>query len=102
MYTGFIYNDIFSKSLNLFGSHWHTNYNESTVLSNKDLQINPSLSSDYDQVPYPVGLDPVWQVSIYDIFSYNLTISLQFICSILKLIFIVLVGIKQNCIFKCI
>jgi len=68
MYTGFIYNDIFSKSLNLFGSHWHTNYNESTVMSNKDLQINPSLSSDYDQVPYPVGLDPVWQVNIYDMF----------------------------------
>jgi len=69
MYTGFIYNDIFSKSLNLFGSHWHTNYNVSTVMSNKDLQINPSLSSDYDQVPYPVGLDPVWQVNIYDIYS---------------------------------
>jgi len=62
MYTGLIYNDIFSKSINLFGSHWHTNYNSSTVTSNNNLQINPSLSSDYDQVPYPVGLDPVWQV----------------------------------------
>lgn len=61
MYTGLIYNDIFSKSLNLFGSHWHTNYNESTIMSNKDLQINPS-SDGYDQNPYPVGLDPVWQV----------------------------------------
>lgn len=75
MYTGLIYNDIFSKSLNLFGSHWHTNYNESTVMNNKDLQINPSLSNDYDQVPYPVGLDPVWQVKIklynYLIIFYN-------------------------------
>ncbi|KAL4098429.1 hypothetical protein QTP88_023046 [Uroleucon formosanum] len=71
MYTGFIYNDIFSKSLNLFGSHWHTNYNESTVLSNKDLQINPSLSSDYDQVPYPVGLDPVWQLALNKIVFLN-------------------------------
>jgi V-type H+-transporting ATPase subunit a len=71
MYTGFIYNDIFSKSLNLFGSHWHTNYNESTVMSNKDLQINPSLSSDYDQVPYPVGLDPVWQLALNKIVFLN-------------------------------
>lgn len=62
MYTGFIYNDVFSKSLNLFGSHWHTTYNESTVMSNKDLQINPSKIDEYDQNPYPVGLDPVWQV----------------------------------------
>ncbi|CAI6350774.1 unnamed protein product [Macrosiphum euphorbiae] len=71
MYTGFIYNDIFSKSLNLFGSHWHTNYNVSTVMSNKDLQINPSLSSDYDQVPYPVGLDPVWQLALNKIVFLN-------------------------------
>ncbi|XP_060876989.1 V-type proton ATPase 116 kDa subunit a 1 isoform X5 [Metopolophium dirhodum] len=71
MYTGFIYNDIFSKSLNLFGSHWHTNYNESTVMNNKDLQINPSLSSDYDQVPYPVGLDPVWQLALNKIVFLN-------------------------------
>lgn len=62
MYTGFIYNDVFSKSLNLFGSHWHISYNESTILTNKDLQINPSLQDEYDQVPYPIGLDPVWQV----------------------------------------
>lgn len=63
MYTGFIYNDIFSKSLNFFGSHWHTNYNESTVITNKDLQLNPS-TDDYDKTPYPIGLDPVWQVKI--------------------------------------
>lgn len=71
MYTGFIYNDLFSKSINLFGSHWHTNYNVSTVMSNKNLQINPSLSSDYDQVPYPVGLDPVWQVQMHILFKYK-------------------------------
>lgn len=62
MYTGFIYNNLFSKSINTFGSHWHTNYNESTIMTNKDLQMNPSLTKDYDQVPYPMGVDPVWQV----------------------------------------
>jgi V-type H+-transporting ATPase subunit a len=61
MYTGFVYNDVFSKSLNIFGSYWTVNYNVSTVMSNKDLQLNPS-TSDYQQYPYPIGLDPVWQV----------------------------------------
>ncbi|XP_050421597.1 V-type proton ATPase 116 kDa subunit a 1 isoform X2 [Adelges cooleyi] len=81
MYTGIIYNDIFSKSLNLFGCHWHTNYNVSTVLTNKFLQLNPALSSDYDQVPYPVGLDPVWQLAdnkIVFLNAYKMKISIIF------------------------
>jgi V-type H+-transporting ATPase subunit a len=61
MYTGFVYNDVFSKSLNIFGSYWTVNYNMSTITSNKDLQLNPS-TKDYYQYPYPIGVDPVWQV----------------------------------------
>nr|CAD7258924.1 unnamed protein product [Timema shepardi] len=62
MYTGFIYNDVFSKSLNIFGSNWQIKYNMSTVWSNKDLQLNPGTDA-YLQYPYPIGLDPVWQVA---------------------------------------
>lgn len=61
MYTGFIYNDIFSKSLNVFGSHWSVNYNISTISDHKLLQLNPS-TNDYASTPYPIGIDPVWQV----------------------------------------
>ncbi|KAH8381592.1 hypothetical protein KR093_008743 [Drosophila rubida] len=62
MYTGLIYNDIFSKSLNIFGSHWHMSYNKSTVWNNKLLQLNPS-TNDYEGTPYPFGIDPIWQVA---------------------------------------
>ncbi|XP_050427792.1 V-type proton ATPase 116 kDa subunit a 1-like [Adelges cooleyi] len=81
MYTGLIYNDIFSKSLNLFGCRWHTNYNVSTVLDNKFLQLNPALSSNYDQTPYPLGLDPVWQLAenkIVFLNAYKMKISIIF------------------------
>lgn len=61
MYTGLVYNDVFSKSFNIFGSNWQNHYNESTLMNNKDLQLNPS-TSDYLQYPYPIGLDPIWQV----------------------------------------
>lgn len=41
MYTGAIYNDVFSKSTNLFGSKWSIVYDASTVLHNKDLTLDP-------------------------------------------------------------
>lgn len=62
MYTGLIYNDIFSRSLNIFGSHWVINYNASTISSNKVLQLDPKY--DYTNTSYPFGMDPVWQVCI--------------------------------------
>ncbi|XP_034660385.1 V-type proton ATPase 116 kDa subunit a isoform X2 [Drosophila subobscura] len=61
MYTGLIYNDIFSKSLNIFGSHWQMSYNKSTVMENKYLQLSPK--DDYEGTPYPFGMDPIWQVA---------------------------------------
>lgn len=63
MYTGFVYNDVFSKSFNIFGSHWSVTYNTSTVMTNKDLQLNPTY--DYIGHPYPIGVDPIWQVMFF-------------------------------------
>jgi len=64
MYTGFVYNDVFSKSFNIFGSYWSVNHNASTVMTNKNLQLNPN-SSDYYGHPYPFGVDPIWQVMFF-------------------------------------
>uniref|UniRef100_A0A8D9EM26 V-type proton ATPase subunit a n=1 Tax=Cacopsylla melanoneura TaxID=428564 RepID=A0A8D9EM26_9HEMI len=57
IYTGLIYNDIFSKSMQVFGSRWSVNYNMSTIMSNRDLILDPA-TKDYSQSPYPFGLDP--------------------------------------------
>lgn len=62
IYTGFVYNDIFSKSMNIFGVKWNaSNY---AVLDGGSLedtyQLNPTW--DYTQQPYFIGMDPVWQV----------------------------------------
>ncbi|CAB3376671.1 Hypothetical predicted protein [Cloeon dipterum] len=63
MYTGMMYNDVFSKSLNIFGSNWRNNYDESTLMNSKALQLDPN-STAYFKYPYPFGLDPIWQVGL--------------------------------------
>jgi len=61
IYTGIIYNDVFSKSINLFGSSWSINETPSYIIGNKTITLDPA-TEDYSQKPYPLGLDPVWQV----------------------------------------
>lgn len=59
MYTGLLYNDIFSISMNIFGSSWFGS--ESIIeLDNDKLTLDPTYN--YTQTPYFMGMDPVWQV----------------------------------------
>ncbi|KFB52672.1 AGAP003711-PB-like protein [Anopheles sinensis] len=100
MYTGFVYNDIFSKSLNVFGSAWKINYNTSTVMSNKALQLDPR--DDYLQAPYPIGLDPVWQVAPLNkiIFQNAYKMKISIIFGVIHMLFGVFVGLFNHRYFK--
>lgn len=79
MYTGFIYNDLFSKSLNIFGSGWKVQFNASTVMSNKMIQLSPR--NNFGET-YPIGLDPIWQLAatnkILFLNSYKMKLSIIF------------------------
>ena len=65
MYTGFIYNDIFSKSLNVFGSAWRVGYSEQELNSTdqETMMLLPEDPNSYRGDPYPFGFDPVWQIT---------------------------------------
>uniref|UniRef100_A0A4W5NW02 V-type proton ATPase subunit a n=1 Tax=Hucho hucho TaxID=62062 RepID=A0A4W5NW02_9TELE len=67
VYTGIIYNDCFSKSLNMFGSGWSVrpmfspkgaNWTFETLNENKVLQLDPAVPGVFNG-PYPLGIDPV-------------------------------------------
>ncbi|XP_058453384.1 V-type proton ATPase 116 kDa subunit a 1-like [Malaya genurostris] len=100
MYNGFMYNDVFSKSMNLFGSSWSINYNVSTVMKNKELTLNPS-SVDLGTEVYPIGLDPVWQLASNKIIflnSYKMKLSIIF--GVLHMIFGVCMSVVNYNFFK--
>ncbi|XP_054155330.1 V-type proton ATPase 116 kDa subunit a 1-like [Oppia nitens] len=70
IYTGFIYNDIFSKSLNIFGSSWSAvSLNKSKSYPHEHYILDPQVN--YDGGPYFFGLDPVWQLSENKILFLN-------------------------------
>lgn len=79
LYTGIIYNDVFSKSVNVFGSGWRNSLNWTFINgSNRiDFMMDPRINA--LETPYPVGLDPVWQVSknkIIFLNSYKMKLSI--------------------------
>lgn len=62
IYTGFIYNDIFSKSFNIFGSSWTATIDNKTFPPGvHDMLLFPD--RDYNGDAYFFGMDPVWQVN---------------------------------------
>uniref|UniRef100_A0A8C6P4K0 V-type proton ATPase subunit a n=1 Tax=Nothobranchius furzeri TaxID=105023 RepID=A0A8C6P4K0_NOTFU len=70
IYTGLIYNDCFSKSLNIFGSGWsikpmfaNQHWTNKTVQSNSLLTLDPNVSGVFSG-PYPFGIDPIWNMAV--------------------------------------
>ncbi|KAB0800419.1 hypothetical protein PPYR_06159 [Photinus pyralis] len=99
IYTGMIYNDVFSKSFNIFQSSWHISFNESTVLHSEDLELIPETS--YRGSPYAMGVDPVWQISTNKIIflnSYKMKLSIIF--GVIHMIFGVCLSVVNHVYFR--
>ncbi|KAF7665525.1 hypothetical protein LDENG_00140260 [Lucifuga dentata] len=69
IYTGLIYNDCFSKSLNIFGSSWSIKamfdtgvWNNDSIHGNGSLTLDPSVTGVFSG-PYPMGIDPIWNLA---------------------------------------
>uniref|UniRef100_A0AAY5EHX5 V-type proton ATPase subunit a n=1 Tax=Electrophorus electricus TaxID=8005 RepID=A0AAY5EHX5_ELEEL len=66
IYTGMIYNECFSKPLNVFGSSWSVSpmfrQTNGVLKENSVLQLDPAVAGVFSG-PYPIGIDPIWSMS---------------------------------------
>uniref|UniRef100_A0A8C8H318 V-type proton ATPase subunit a n=1 Tax=Oncorhynchus tshawytscha TaxID=74940 RepID=A0A8C8H318_ONCTS len=70
VYTGLIYNDCFSKSLNIFGSGWSVRamftdqqWTNETLQTNALLTLDPNVTGVFSG-PYAFGIDPIWNMAV--------------------------------------
>lgn len=104
VYTGLIYNDCFSKSLNIFGSGWNVNAMfksgnwtwDSTLRTNAFLTLDPIVPGVFNG-PYPLGIDPIWNLAsnrLTFLNSYKMKMSV--IVGIIHMSFGVILGVFNH------
>ncbi|KAM8815558.1 V-type proton ATPase 116 kDa subunit a 4 isoform 2-T7 [Rhynchonycteris naso] len=108
IYTGFIYNDCFSKAFNIFGSSWSVQpmfrngtWNMETVETNPLLQLNPAVPGVYSGNPYPFGIDPIWNMAenkLTFLNSYKMKMSV--ILGIVQMTFGVILSLFNHIYFR--
>uniref|UniRef100_A0A8C9TH10 V-type proton ATPase subunit a n=1 Tax=Scleropages formosus TaxID=113540 RepID=A0A8C9TH10_SCLFO len=100
VYTGLIYNDCFSKSLNIFGSGWSVRamfsqdqWTNETLRANVLLTLDPNVSGVFSG-PYPLGIDPIWNMAsnrLTFLNSYKMKMSV--ILGVIHMTFGVILGV---------
>ncbi|XP_073349946.1 V-type proton ATPase 116 kDa subunit a isoform X2 [Pagrus major] len=110
IYTGIIYNDCFSKSLNLFGSGWSVrpmfdakpgpNWTFATLRANKVLQLDPALDGVF-KGPYPIGIDPIWNIATNKLtFLNSFKMKMSIILGVIHMLFGVSLSLFNHLYFK--
>lgn len=70
VYAGFIYNDCFSLGLNLFGTKYLFDGQDSNEVEEGSIAAPTAQYGTSDSV-YPFGLDPIWHVSTNELLFFN-------------------------------
>uniref|UniRef100_A0A8C4NUB3 V-type proton ATPase subunit a n=1 Tax=Dicentrarchus labrax TaxID=13489 RepID=A0A8C4NUB3_DICLA len=109
IYTGIIYNDCFSKSLNMFGSGWSVrpmfgskgaNWSFDTLEGNAVLQLDPAVPGVFNG-PYPLGIDPIWNVATNKLtFLNSFKMKMSVILGVIHMLFGVSLSLFNHLYFK--
>ena len=109
MYTGFIYNDIFSKSIKLTSSSWYVDPNMTIYIdknnpSGSSMMLEPVNRTNWRTVvdePYPFGLDPIWNVAENEImFVDSMKMKMSVILGVIQMFFGILLSVGNYLHFR--
>ena len=103
IFTGLIYNDIFSKSLNIFGSSFQVYQSDEHIMGVKSEMIDPAPPFNEDRqpgyygTPYIFGIDPIWQVAENKIVFLNaFKMKISIILGVLHMLFGVFMSLGNH------
>uniref|UniRef100_A0A674NEL4 V-type proton ATPase subunit a n=1 Tax=Takifugu rubripes TaxID=31033 RepID=A0A674NEL4_TAKRU len=100
VYTGIIYNDCFSKSLNVFGSGWSVRPMFATLEGNRLLQLDPAIDGVF-KGPYPIGIDPIWNIAVNKLtFLNSFKMKMSIILGVIHMLFGVSLSLFNHLYFK--
>nr|XP_015210120.1 PREDICTED: V-type proton ATPase 116 kDa subunit a isoform 1-like [Lepisosteus oculatus] len=109
IYTGFIYNDCFSKAFNIFGSSWrvkpmfHPNgpWSNQTLHGSGILQLDPVTPGVFSGSPYPFGIDPIWNIASNKLtFLNSYKMKMSVILGVIHMLFGVSLSLMNYTYFK--
>uniref|UniRef100_A0A8C5B5P5 V-type proton ATPase subunit a n=1 Tax=Gadus morhua TaxID=8049 RepID=A0A8C5B5P5_GADMO len=97
IYTGIIYNDCFSKSLNVFGSGWSV---RPMFDENKLLQLDPVVEGVF-KGPYPLGIDPIWNIAANKLtFLNSFKMKMSVILGVIHMLFGIILSLFNHLYFN--
>ncbi|CAL8265224.1 V-type proton ATPase 116 kDa subunit a isoform X2 [Gadus morhua] len=110
IYTGIIYNDCFSKSLNVFGSGWSVrpmfdarvggNWTFEVLEENKLLQLDPVVEGVF-KGPYPLGIDPIWNIAANKLtFLNSFKMKMSVILGVIHMLFGIILSLFNHLYFN--
>ncbi|KAJ8344741.1 hypothetical protein SKAU_G00289340 [Synaphobranchus kaupii] len=107
VYTGIIYNDCFSKSLNIFGSGWSVrpmfgvgNWSDAVLNTTRLLQLDPAVDGVF-KGPYPLGIDPIWNLANNKLtFLNSFKMKMSIILGVVHMLFGVTLSLFNHIYFK--